>query len=155
MVDDATLRLVAGLLLTAPYIPMLFMGEEYGETAPFPFFVSHGDMGLVERVRQGASMNSPVSAFAAFPSTQAPRRRSGAARLDVSRSQGGPGQALQRWYREVIRLRRELPALARLDRTRTEVTCRESENLLIVRRWSDGDQVMLLFHFGTQAAVAR
>ena len=40
---------------------MLFMGEEYGETAPFQYFVSHGDPGLVEAVRQGRSKE-----FAAF-----------------------------------------------------------------------------------------
>src|SRR5262249_52910243 len=53
LADFETLKLVAGLLLTAPYLPMLFMGEEYGEQAPFPFFVSHSDHGLLERIRRG------------------------------------------------------------------------------------------------------
>ena len=47
------LRLAAALLLLAPYVPMLFMGEEYGERAPFLYFVSHSDPDLVEAVRTG------------------------------------------------------------------------------------------------------
>ena len=47
-------RLVAGLLLLSPYLPLLFMGEEYGEPSPFPFFCSFGDPALVEAVPRGA-----------------------------------------------------------------------------------------------------
>ncbi len=39
--------------LCSPFLPLLFMGEEYGETNPFPYFVSHSDPALVEAVRQG------------------------------------------------------------------------------------------------------
>ena len=47
------LKLATAALLLSPYPPLLFMGEEYAETAPFHFFVSHGDPQLVERVRAG------------------------------------------------------------------------------------------------------
>ncbi len=47
------MRLSAGLLLLAPQIPMLFMGEEYGETHPFPYFCSFEDPGLAEATRRG------------------------------------------------------------------------------------------------------
>jgi maltooligosyltrehalose trehalohydrolase len=46
-------KLAAGLLCLSPFIPMLFMGEEYGEPAPFLYFVSHGDAELLEAVRRG------------------------------------------------------------------------------------------------------
>ena len=42
------LKLAAGLVMLAPFVPLLFMGEEYGETAPFPYFVSHSDPALIE-----------------------------------------------------------------------------------------------------------
>jgi maltooligosyltrehalose trehalohydrolase len=47
------LKLAAGVTLFSPYVPLLFMGEEYGETAPFQYFISHSDKPLVEAVRQG------------------------------------------------------------------------------------------------------
>ena len=46
-------RVAAAAVLLAPFVPLLFMGEEYGETNPFPYFVSHGDPELVEAVRRG------------------------------------------------------------------------------------------------------
>jgi maltooligosyltrehalose trehalohydrolase len=47
------LKLAAGVLCLAPFVPLLFMGEEYGETAPFQYFVSHGDTELLEAIRRG------------------------------------------------------------------------------------------------------
>lgn len=47
------LKLAAGCLLLSPYIPLLFMGDEYGEDNPFLYFVSMNDANLVEAIRQG------------------------------------------------------------------------------------------------------
>ena len=49
--DKALLAITA--VLASPYVPMLFMGEEYGETAPFLFFEDFGDAHLIEAVRRG------------------------------------------------------------------------------------------------------
>lgn len=46
-------KLAAGLLLSAPFVPMLFMGEEFAEKNPFQYFVSHGDPDLVKAVQEG------------------------------------------------------------------------------------------------------
>ncbi len=46
LTDFEGLKLVAGVTVLSPFTPMLFMGEEYGETAPFQYFISHGDPGI-------------------------------------------------------------------------------------------------------------
>ena len=46
-------KLAAATVLLSPFIPLLFMGEEYGETAPFQYFVSHGSAALIRSVRAG------------------------------------------------------------------------------------------------------
>lgn len=46
-------KAAAALLLLAPHTPLLFMGEEYGEPAPFQFFTSYGDSQIIEAVRAG------------------------------------------------------------------------------------------------------
>ncbi len=51
--DDGTLAVSAALVLTSPYTPMLFMGEEWGATTPFLYFTDHQDPELAEAVRQG------------------------------------------------------------------------------------------------------
>ena len=47
------LKLVAATVLLSPQVPMLFMGEEYGETNPFQYFISHTDADLVKLVQEG------------------------------------------------------------------------------------------------------
>jgi maltooligosyltrehalose trehalohydrolase len=46
-------KLAAGIMLISPFVPMLFMGEEYGEDQPFQYFVHHGDPDLVKAVQEG------------------------------------------------------------------------------------------------------
>jgi maltooligosyltrehalose trehalohydrolase len=100
-------KLSAALLLLSPYAPLIFMGQEYGETQPFLYFVSHGDPELVEAVRAGRR-----SEFAGFgwqgevPDPQAVEtfERS---RIDWS-SAGSPGHAgIRRLYHDLLELRRE------------------------------------------------
>ena len=56
--SPGALRLAAALLLLSPYVPLLFMGEEHGETNPFLYFVSHGDPALIEAVRKAGAASS-------------------------------------------------------------------------------------------------
>src|SRR5205085_10531548 len=53
LVRPEQLRLAAAAVILSPFLPMLFMGEEYGETAPWQYFTSHGDPDLIEAVRRG------------------------------------------------------------------------------------------------------
>jgi maltooligosyltrehalose trehalohydrolase len=107
LVPPAGRRLAAAALLLAPYVPVLFMGEEYGERNPFPYFVSHDDPALVEAVREGRRRE-----FAAFtwdgelpdPQAEATFRR---ARLEPAH--GDP--ALLALYADCLRIRRAEPAL--------------------------------------------
>jgi maltooligosyltrehalose trehalohydrolase len=53
------LKLGTQVLMYAPNLPLLFMGQEYGETAPFHYFTSHSDAALAEAVRRGRGPNYP------------------------------------------------------------------------------------------------
>ncbi|HEY5542871.1 MAG TPA: hypothetical protein VIM04_06415, partial [Candidatus Binatia bacterium] len=61
LVSFEALKLAAGAVILSPFIPLLFMGEEYGEEAPFQYFISHSDPQLVDAVRDGRRQE-----FAAF-----------------------------------------------------------------------------------------
>ena len=147
VVPPEAARLAAALLLLTPGIPLLFMGEEYGEAAPFPYFVSHGDPELVEAVRQGRRRE-----FASFgwqgevPDPQAEETfLSAKLRWD---SLGEPDhEEMLHLYRELLRLRREVPALALQDRERMEVS--RFERCLVVTR-SDGNdgRALVAFNLG-------
>jgi maltooligosyltrehalose trehalohydrolase len=152
LVDFETLKLVAGLLLTAPYLPMLFMGEEYGETAPFPFFISHGDGRIIDAVRRGRKQELSAFAWHGEPPDPQDERTFHSAKLRLEQAQHGRGKTLHDWHRVLLRLRREHPALARPERGKMHVDVQEAEGLLRVRRWSGDRQVLLVCHFGTTAA---
>jgi maltooligosyltrehalose trehalohydrolase len=100
-------KLAAALYLLSPYVPLLFMGEEYDEINPFIYFVSHGDPELIESVRAGRRKE-----FEAFgwgddipdPAAEESFRRS---RLDRRRSSTPEGGAMRALYRDLLRLRRE------------------------------------------------
>lgn len=53
LVDFEKQKLAAGIYLMSPFVPMLFMGEEFAEDQPFQYFVSHGDPDLVKAVQEG------------------------------------------------------------------------------------------------------
>lgn len=150
LVDFETLKLVAGLMLTAPYVPMLFMGEEYGETAPFPFFVSHSDRGLIERIRRGRKQEFSTFSWHGEPFDPADEATFRRAKLNVEQARTGRGKVLSEWYKELIRMRREVTGMGRLERGCVEVTCREAA--LVVRR---GGEVMVVAHFGQERAAVR
>jgi maltooligosyltrehalose trehalohydrolase len=143
------LKLAAGVVALSPFIPLFFMGEEYGETAPFQYFISFLDEDLVQAVRDGRKEE-----FAAFqaggeppdPQAEATFRRS---RLNHALKAEEPHRTLWVYHREILRLRREVPALAHLSKKHQGVRGFEQEKVLWVRRWVDGGEVLELFHFGT------
>ncbi|MDB4900515.1 MAG: malto-oligosyltrehalose trehalohydrolase, partial [Gemmatimonadetes bacterium] len=111
LVAPERLRLSAALVLLSPYVPLLFMGEEYGETAPFLYFIEHGDPALVEAVRKGRREEFPeIAALGAEadPQSEASFARS---RLDWSRREEGAGAQMLTLYGDLLSLRREEPAL--------------------------------------------
>ena len=62
--------LAAFCTLLSPYVPMLFMGEEYGEDAPFQFFSDHIDEAIAEATREGR--RAEFASFAQFSETEIP-----------------------------------------------------------------------------------
>lgn len=140
-------KLAAGLVILSPFLPLLFMGEEYGETAPFQYFTSHSDPVLVAAVRRGR--REEFAAFGWQEEVPDPQAEETFRRSLLSRGPRGRGRrpALREFYRELIRLRREIPALAELDGEKLEAAPLEEERALFVRRWSGGDEVCAIFFF--------
>jgi maltooligosyltrehalose trehalohydrolase len=119
LLSPEKLRLAAALLLLSPSLPLLFMGEEYGETAPFAYFVDHGDPELVEAVRRGR--RAEFASFAARGEVPDPADPQTFLGSRLHREGGDPG--LRALYRELLRLRREEPAL-RTGAAALQVDCR-------------------------------
>ena len=109
--SPAKQRLAAGLLLLSPYLPLLFMGEEYGEENPFPFFCSFGDPELVEAVREGRKKEFEAFTWQGEVPDPQGEETFASARLSWSWPEGTHRAGLRRLYRDLLTARREWPAL--------------------------------------------
>ncbi len=152
LVSFEALKLAAATVLLSPNIPMLFMGEEYGEEAPFLYFISHGDPNLVEAVRQGRK-----SEFEAFHGVGDPPDAQSLETfqqciLNWDKRTEGKHQVLWDFYKQLIQLRRQIPALKQLQRQGFVVSSLESEKILIVQRTYETSQVFYLFNFSEKIA---
>ncbi len=111
LTDFESLKLAAGAMFVSPFIPMLFMGEEYGEKAPFLYFTSHGDKKLIEAVREGRKKE-----FADFISGDGPPDPQSANTFEKSVlkwdfSSDDRKRKLLEFYKKLISLKKTHPAL--------------------------------------------
>jgi maltooligosyltrehalose trehalohydrolase len=120
---DGLLRVAAGLALTAPFTPMLFMGEEWGADTPWQFFTDHTDLALAAAVSSGRRSEFATHGwgFADVPDPQ-DRATFLRSKLDWSQRDRDPYRSLLSWYRDLLALRRARPELTdpRLDQVRVE-----------------------------------
>ena len=134
-VPSDLVKVGAGLILTAPYTPMLFMGEEWGASTPWQYFTDHTDPGLARAVTQGRRAEFADFGWGAAevpdPQDEATFLRS---KLDWSELEQGCHAELLQWYRELIELRRARPELTDPRLGRVHVDYDEAERWLVVRR---------------------
>jgi len=112
LVDPARLRMAASLVACAPFVPMLFMGEEWGATTPFLFFSDHRDPQIARRTSRGRM--EEFQAFGWRPEdVPDPQDRASfeSSRLDWAELSLEPHRDLLDWHRRLLRLRRQTPEL--------------------------------------------
>jgi maltooligosyltrehalose trehalohydrolase len=149
LVDAARLRLAAVLVLCSPGVPLLFMGEEYGETSPFPYFVDHADPVLLDRVRRGRAEEMVSYGWDEEPlDATAPSTFDAAV---LTRDASDPERAaLTSLYRRLLALRRRHPALTRS--TRHASTAKTNGGVLTIERHAPAEHLVALCNM-TAASV--
>lgn len=148
-------KLAAATVVLSPFVPMLFMGEEYGDPAPFLYFVSHSDPELIEAVCVGRREEFPdIITDADFPQPQDEHTflRSKLQRNLMSEERHAQ---LCDFYKELLRLRRTRPELRFPSKTRADVQLAEQADVIVLHRWRDGKQTIALLHFGRDRASMR
>jgi maltooligosyltrehalose trehalohydrolase len=144
------LKLAAGVVLLSPYIPLLFMGEEYGETSPFQYFTSHSDPALVEAVRRGRREELATFNWEGEPPDPQDEATFQKSKLNHDLRRGGHHRVLVEFYKELIRLRKEVPALRLLSKEHMELPDSDGKKVLMLRRWSETGEAVAVFHFGKE-----
>lgn len=147
LVDFPLLKAGAGLVLFSAYLPLIFMGEEYGEQNPFLFFTDHQDPELKKAVSQGRKKEFKQFGWEGVPDPQDPETfyRS---KLTSQKNWTDKNRQLFNFYRDLIRLRLSHPVLQRLDKDRLEAKVDSQNRVVQVRRWKNGVSLMALFNLG-------
>lgn len=134
IVSSGRAKVAAALVLTAPFVPMIFQGEEWAASSPFQFFTNH-DPELGKLVSEGRKKE-----FARFgwdpsdipdPQAQETYERS---KLKWDERNTGPHAEMLEWYRKLIALRRSTPDLLDGDLSAVRVRCSESGQWLVMDR---------------------
>ena len=106
LVDHERLKLAAACLLLSPFVPLLFMGEEYGERRPFPYFIHHSNKSLVDAVRKGRREEFKAFSWKGEPPDPQAVETFLSARVDPT-GELDPRQSMLRGvYKELLRLRK-------------------------------------------------
>ena len=148
LVSFDALKLAASTVILSPFIPLLFMGEEYGETAPFQFFISHLDAELVEAVRRGRREEFATFLWEEEPPDPQDVETFARCRLSPEKRHAGRHRVLFEFYQALLRLRKELPPLACLSKEQMEVWSSALEQALSLRRWAGEQETLSIFHVG-------
>lgn len=153
LVDFEAQKMIAGLVLSAPYIPLLFMGEEYGEDAPFLYFVSHGDAHLVEAVRRGRREEFAGYGWEGLPPDPQSQQTFERSKLDWELCFKGTHATLHAFYRTLLKLRRSLVALRQLPQGRRECSFDNAQRLLTILRTHPEQTLVMCANFNDTPAA--
>ena len=135
LVSPGLLKVAAALVLTSPFTPMLFMGEEWAASTPWQYFTDHEDAGLAEAVRAGR--RGEFKAFGWEPDdVPDPQHPTTIARSTLQWSELGVASHADvfSWYRNLIALRRRTPDLGDGRFDHIEVDVDEVQRWLVMRR---------------------
>ena len=144
-------RLAAALVLTSPFIPLIFQGEEFAASAPFLYFADHEEVELRRAVSEGRRKEFAGFAWGGeVPDPENPetffRSRLPWNELDPADS-ANEHHAMLRWYRRLLQLRREEPALRDTDLAHVHTTFDETARWLVVQRGN----IQIACNFSTAA----
>jgi len=135
LLNVGRLKIGAALVLTAPFVPMLFQGEEWGATAPFLYFTNHEDPDLGRSVTEGRRREFTAFGWdpAEVPDPQA-RETFQRSKLDWSELDEEPHSDLLEWHRWLIDFRRQVADLSDGCLEGVEVNFDETAKWCVVKR---------------------
>jgi maltooligosyltrehalose trehalohydrolase len=147
LIDFPLLKAGAGLVLFSAYIPLIFMGEEYGEENPFLFFTDYQDPELKKAVSLGRKKEFKQFGWGEVPDPQDPETfyRS---KLTPQENWKERNHQLFNFYRDLIKLRVSHPVLRRLDKDRLTAKVDSQNRVVQIHRWENDLSLTALFNLG-------
>jgi maltooligosyltrehalose trehalohydrolase len=139
-------KLAASLLILAPYIPMIWMGQEYGEPAPFQYFIDHGDAELIEAVRQGRKKEFGTFGWESIPDPKS-EATFNASKMNWAKLKVAQHKQQLDLYSDLLLLRKKLGILHKWNRKDMRVALDENEDWIAIQY---GHETGIFFSFSEQ-----
>ncbi|MGI6318946.1 MAG: malto-oligosyltrehalose trehalohydrolase [Firmicutes bacterium] len=149
LVDFHFLKAAAGLIFLSPYIPLLFMGEEYAEKNPFLFFTDYEDSELQSAVSEGRREEFKDFNWDDIPNPQDERSFFNS-KLTPRENWNEENQWIFNFYRDLINLRKTHPALMQLEKENTEARVNSEQKIVEVKRWNNNKKLRALINLGEE-----
>ena len=153
MLDPESLKLAAGAMLTSPFLPMLFMGEEYAEDSPFLFFISHGDPHLLKQTRKGRKREFRDFIKNAEPPDPAAEETFEASKLKWNWHEDIGKQQMLAFYKKLISIRKQEPLLTPGNRSGTHALGVDGHEGLLLYRKGNDETLVAVMNFAEKAIV--
>ncbi len=154
-VNTKVIKLAAAALILSPYVPMLFMGEEYRDPSPFLYFISHSDPALIAAVREGRKKE-----FAEFhrgqepPDAASPRSFERCVLGWDLRKKKKHSEVLE-YYKALIALRKQHPALSNFSKRSVHVSIVHPKALMLTREDASGEhRLCCILNFSNSGVAA-
>jgi maltooligosyltrehalose trehalohydrolase len=145
--DFESAKLAAAAVVLSPFVPLLFMGEEYAETAPFLYFVSHNDPVLSEAVRKGRRAEFEDFVWPDAWPDPCSEETFAHSRLNHALRSDGKYLAMWKFYQELIRLRKTIPSLRTLDRAQAHADLATGGESVLIHRTAENSKACLVLRF--------
>lgn len=148
LIDFERMKLAAAAILLAPYIPMLFMGEEYADESPFFYFVSHSDHALIKAVQEGRKKEFEDFGFGDDVPDPQDENTFHQSKLQWQTRNKEHHRVILNWYKELIRLRKTLSPLKEFEKNNVHAEVIDEKGLVLSRQNNEtGEGVTCLFNF--------
>jgi maltooligosyltrehalose trehalohydrolase len=149
MLSPEALKLAAATLMLSPHVPLLFMGEEYGEKNPFNYFTSHTDEVLIAQLCEGRRKEFAVFNWEGEVPNPQDEAIFNASKLTWNINEV-PG--LFKFYQYLIAFRKKRPALQNFRRNDAVRGIHIENKILQFERHGNDDVLIVCLNFGKQPA---
>ena len=151
LLDFERLKLAAAAVLLAPYIPLIFMGEEYAEESPFLYFISHTDKDLIKAVQEGRKKEFEDFGFGEHTPDPQDENTFNQCKLQWNNRNKGHHGILLNWHKELINVRNSLLPFRNFEKRNMEARVISEKAFVLFRHTAGMEQtVFCLFNFSDQ-----
>lgn len=151
LVDLELQKVASAALFLSPYIPLLFMGEEYGEDNPFYYFVSHSDKKIIKAVREGRRKEFEEYKWQSEPPDPQDESTFNNSKINRSKRFSGKYGTIFDWNKKLIRLHQTSQALKNINKDGLFIYINHNQGFIIHRKNEEGnDHLLCFFNFSKE-----